>query len=151
MILQIILLLGAVGPEAALQDRVDVQELNHFYNEEGKLVFHQIIYYEWQPYSVLRESGVREEGWRYQVVDWRLVRGPDIIPQYDHARKAWVALFQDGDDMRRVESTGFRETWTQYDPELVEREWLDKERRRKLRKWIDRSKTQLETPFAQVP
>jgi hypothetical protein len=26
-----------------------------------------------------------------------------------------------------------RETWTQYDPELVEREYLPKERRRELR------------------
>lgn len=149
----ILLLALSVGPEDdILRDTVSVQEYNHFYDEKGKLVFDQIIYYEWQPYAVMREDeeGKQwpESGWRYQVVDWRLCRGTgNEIPEYNHRLGRWVAVFKDGEAIRRIESASFRETWTQVDPELAERSWLDKDRRRKLKKWIDPSKplsTQME-------
>ena len=35
-----------------------------------------------------------------------------------------------------------RETWTQYDPELVEREFLPKERRKELRKELRGAKVE---------
>ena len=42
-------------------------------------------------------------------------------------------MWQDGEQIRHIHSKSIRETWTQYDPELVEREYLPKERRRELR------------------
>jgi len=42
-------------------------------------------------------------------------------------------MWHDGEQLRNVHSRSIRETWTQYDPELVEREYLPKERRKELR------------------
>jgi hypothetical protein len=42
-------------------------------------------------------------------------------------------MWQDGEQIRHIYSKSIRETWTQYDPELVEREYLPKERRKELR------------------
>ena len=62
-------------------------------------------------------------------------------PQHAHSlpgyHGGYVALWQDcgqgGEILRRVHSQSIRETWTQHDPELVEREYLPKERRKELR------------------
>ena len=56
------ILLGGVGlqpPEVVVEDYVDLIEVNHFYDEHGKLVFDQVIFYDW---SALQS--------RYQVRDW---------------------------------------------------------------------------------
>ena len=42
-------------------------------------------------------------------------------------------MWHDGEQIRQIRSKSIRETWTQYDPELVEREYLPKERRKELR------------------
>jgi len=42
-------------------------------------------------------------------------------------------MWQDGEQIRHLRSKSIRETWTQYDPELIEREYLPKERRKELR------------------
>jgi hypothetical protein len=109
-------------PEAAVADHVDVVEINHFYDEHGKLVFDQVLYFDWSPAQS-----------RYNVRAWRLLKSPAQVPQKDWQRGDYVATFYDGDVLREVRATSVRETWTQYDPELVEREFLPKERRRELR------------------
>lgn len=109
-------------PESVVTDRVDVIEINHFYDEHGKLVFDQVLYFEWSP----SES-------RYNVRAWRLLKSPAQLPQRDWERGDYVATFYDGDALREIRATSVRETWTQYDPELAEREHLPKERRRELR------------------
>jgi hypothetical protein len=102
-------------------DRVDLIEVNHFYNERGSLVFDQIIFYDWSA----------AEG-RFHVRAWRLVKCPAQIPHRDGQRGEYVAVWSDGEVLRRVRSDSFRESWTQYDPELLEREYLPKEHRREL-------------------
>jgi hypothetical protein len=109
-------------PENVVSDRVDVIEINHFFDEHGKLVFDQILYYDWSP----SES-------RHHVRAWRLLKSPAQIPQKDWQRGDYVATFYDGDALREIRAEVVRESWTQYDPELVEREALPKERRRELR------------------
>ena len=108
--------------EVVLADACDVIELNHFYDDAGRHVFDQVIFYTW-------------DGSRHQVLDWRLVKSPSYLPQRS-ARGAWQCLFVDGssrDVLRQVTGRSFRETWTQFDPELAEREVLPKEHRRLLR------------------
>jgi hypothetical protein len=101
-------------------------EVNHFYDEQGRLVFDQIIFYDWSADDA-----------RYMVRAWRLVKNPNQLPQRDWKSGGYVALWQDsgqgGEVLRHVHSKSIRETWTQYDPELVEREYLPKERRKELR------------------
>ena len=120
------LLLVSLNPvELTATDRVDVAESNRFYDFEGREVFHQIIYWGWCP-----------DHERYQVVAWRMVKGGDesYIPRRDWSGGGYAATWVDGDVIRRVRADSFRESWTQYDPELAEREWYPKERRRELRK-----------------
>jgi hypothetical protein len=104
-------------------DKVDLMEINHFHDEKGNLVFDQIIFYDWSPYHG-----------RYQVRDWRLLKTAAQLPQRDWRQRGFVAVWHDGDVLRKVRSDAVRESWTQYDPELTEREFLPKESRRELRK-----------------
>lgn len=118
-----LLLLAILPREDVAEDRVDVVEVNHFYDCEGRLVFDQLIFYDWCP---------RAE--RHQVRAWRLMKTPSQLPQRNWGGVGYLAVWQDGEVLRRVHAASLRETWTQYDPELLEREWLAKEKRRELHK-----------------
>lgn len=111
--------------EDVATDRVDLVELNHFYDEQGRHVFDQIIFYDW--------SGNRG---RYNVRAWRLLKSADQVPHRDARTGAYTALWHDGHVLRKVQATTMRESWTQHDPELIERAFLPKEQRRELRKLI---------------
>jgi hypothetical protein len=102
-------------------DELDLIEINHFYDEQGRLVFDQVIFYDWSPV----ES-------RYNVRAWRLLKSPAQMPRRNWNRDDFVAVWHDGDVLRKVRAKAVRETWTQYDPELVAREHLPKEKRREL-------------------
>jgi hypothetical protein len=102
-------------------DQVDVIEYNHFYDEQGRHVFDQLIFYDWSP----REN-------RYQIRDWRLIKTVSQAPYHDQQRGLYVATWHDGLTLRQVRGHAIRESWTQYDPELVERSVLPKEHRREL-------------------
>ena len=113
----------AISPKADVaRETVDLIELNHFYDEQGRLVFDQVIFYDWS----LEDA-------RYMVRAWRLVKNPAQLPVRDWKDGGYAAVWQDGELLRHVHSRAFRETWTQYDPELVEREYLPKERRKELK------------------
>jgi hypothetical protein len=113
---------GVAPREDVSRESVDLIELNHFYDEHGRLVFDQVIFYDWSASDA-----------RYNVRAWRLVKNPSQLPQRDWSTGGYSAMWQDGEQLRRLHSKSIRETWTQYDPELVEREYLPKERRKELR------------------
>ena len=104
-------------------DEVDLIEVNHFYDDRGRLVFDQVIFYDWYAH----------EG-RFQVRDWRLLKSADQIPRRNWRRGNFLTIWTDGEHLREVWSKALHETWTQYDPELMERENLPKEKRLRLRK-----------------
>jgi hypothetical protein len=114
------LALGIVPQSTAVVDRVDVIEVNHFYDDQGRLVFHQVVFYDWCDFAE-----------RHQVRAWRLLKSASQFPVRDR-RGGYVATWIDGDRLRQVWGGAFRETWTQYDPELVERQALPRECRREL-------------------
>lgn len=118
------LLLGAIALQPSRDiaaDQVDLIEINHFHDEQGRLVFDQVIFYDWSPAQS-----------RYLVRAWRLLKTPAQMPQQDPHQRGFVAVWHDGDVLRRVHGRVMRETWTQHDPELVAREYLPKEQRREL-------------------
>lgn len=115
------LLLAVPVVNDVARESVDLIELNHFYDEQGRLVFDQVIFYDWS-----------SECARYNVRAWRLVKTTAQLPQRDWGSGGYVAMWQDGEQFRRLQSKHFCETWTQYDPELHEREHLPKERRHEL-------------------
>lgn len=120
-------LFGSIDHSLVVKDRVDLIELNHFYDDKGKLVFDQWIFYDWR--------GRTSE---FVVVAWRLSKDTNFsFPVKSYKTRQYVFLFHDRKSnglLRRVTSPCYRETWTQYDPELVNREKLPQEQRRGLRK-----------------
>jgi hypothetical protein len=118
----IVVALGISPQEDVARERVDLVEVNHFYDEQGRLVFDQTIFYDWSASHS-----------RYMVRAWRLVKNPAQLPQRDWQDGGYVAVWHDGEVLRHVSAESMRETWTQYDPELVEREYLPKEQRQELR------------------
>ena len=107
------------------EERVDLIEINHFHDDQGRPVFDQIIFYDWSAADS-----------RYQVRDWRLLKSPNQIPLHNARDREFVATWNDfkaQDTLRTTKAKLMRETWTQYDPELVEREFLPENKRRKLR------------------
>lgn len=108
---------------ATAHDRVALIELNHYFNENGDKVFDQVIFYDWN-----------EALGRFDVVTWRLVKHESQIPRPECCgRKQYTTLWYDGEIQRAVVADSFRETWTQHDPELSEREVMPRELRRGLR------------------
>ena len=72
-------------------DTVDVIEVNHFYAENGRHVFDQVIYWEW----IGRES-------RYHVRGWRMLKGDRQRPS--RCKTGWRAIWLDEPTMRKVVS-----------------------------------------------
>jgi hypothetical protein len=108
----------------------------------------------------------RREEWhgaRFMCVDWRLLRGPHMLPVRDWRNGGYVIRWVEttGGAYREVRARWIRETWTQdqhqgdklSDPESYENEMvLPKEKRRKLKEspsikpWVH--ETPAETPDA---
>jgi hypothetical protein len=123
-----ILTLLAVGfnpTEDIPHNHFDLVEVNHFLDANGRLVFEQVIFYQWSRVSN-----------RYQVQAWRLIKSEAQLPQYDSARHQYIARWFDGEQLREISAQQLRETWTQKDPEVVERKHLPKELRYDLAKKI---------------
>lgn len=119
-------LLGLSPTDHALCDRVDLIEVNHYHDDEAKLVFTQIIFFDWCDYTL-----------RFQVRDWRLLKQKAQYPQLDYATGEYVAEWHDEKTrgvLREVRAKMLRETWTWWDPELDERANLPPEQRRELTK-----------------
>lgn len=117
-----LLLLSILPHETVVREQVDLVELNHKYSDEtGDLCLEQIIYYEWK-------NG------RYQVVSWRMLKSPLMIPYRDHSHGGYTAVWVDDQNTLRVlRADAFRETFTSHDPELLERTVLPSELRRGLK------------------
>jgi hypothetical protein len=129
----LLLAVGSSPLEANPRDQVDVIEINHFHDEQGRLVFEQLIFYEWS-----------EKSARFQVRAWRLIKSDSQRPRFDFNTREYVTTWYDGDLIREVRAPNLVETWTQHDPEVVERNYLAKEKRKELttaKQKISRTKT----------
>lgn len=115
------LILAVVPLAEPLRDTVDVLESNRFYDSEGRLVFHQQIGWLW--YGDVGQ---------HHVCYWRMVKDPGQIPVFDHARGDWVSRWWDNGTHREVRSRSFVESWSQTDPESLDREFLPPPERRGL-------------------
>ena len=102
------------SPDASvIRDDVDLVELNHYHDTRGEHVFDQLIFYDWS-----RQTR------RFQVRAWRLIKSDSQLPRRDYRNDRWLIRWHDEGVLREVSAGSRRETWTQYDPELIERENL---------------------------
>ena len=112
---------GTLPIEDVVVESVDLIEINHCYDDEGKHVFDQILFYDWST----------QDG-QYHVRAWRMLKHPSQVPHRDSVTGLYEATWYDSRVLRRVRATTVRETWTQYDPEVAARSQLPKELRREL-------------------
>jgi hypothetical protein len=95
----IVVALGTSPQQDVVRETVDLIEVNHFYDEHGRLVFDQVIFYDWSASDA-----------RYMVRAWRLVKNPAQLPNRD-----WSG----GTRSEKMATTAarlfrsIRESWTQ--------------------------------------
>ncbi len=117
------LLLVAIAPgtgtgSAAIKQRVDLIELNHFVDDDGREVFQQVIFYDW--------SRMHR---RFHVRAWRLVKHSSQIPTRHWSPKRYECTWHEDGLLRTVWAPKLRETWSQRDPERVNRALLPEDQR----------------------
>jgi hypothetical protein len=118
-----LLLLSSGQPvgDSKICQRVDLIELNHFFDDLGRHAYDQVIFFEWS-----------EEYLRYDVIAWCLVEHDDgRVPVHLPSSGEYVVRWFDRDARaeREVRSQLFRETWTQIDPERANKRLLEEKYR----------------------
>jgi len=115
-----LILLADIPRDPVLTDYVDMIEISHVHSRSGngeKHVNHYYIFWDW-------------DGWNHRVVDWR--HYAKQRPQ--RFGNQWLLRFteEEGGQQRRIICKYWRETSTDYDPELFDRQFLRECDRRKL-------------------
>lgn len=105
------------------EEYVDLIELNHFYDHQGRHVYDQVIFYEQSP-----ETG------RFQVRAWCLIEDRDNLsrrPVKNVETQRYQVDWFDNDQrlVRKITSRSFRESWTQIDPERANKKILEERSR----------------------
>jgi len=120
--MNLLLIIIAILPvETVARESCDRIEVNSFYDDQGRLVFDQLLFSDW-------------DGERFQLRAWRMVKHQSQLPQLSNQTGRYECRWFDGELERVVSAPVVSWSRTQYDPELTEREWLAKEHRRELRK-----------------
>ena len=92
--------------------QADVVEYNHFYDDNGKHVFDQLILWKWDYFVGSNVSH-----------GFKIVKGNESI-------EPKCILWEEGEEIHKIDSKcPLYETWTQYDPENKNREVFPKELR----------------------
>jgi hypothetical protein len=120
-IAMLLLATSLIPQSPTVSDRVDVVELNHVYDADGRRVLSQLIFWEWNTRLA-----------RHQVVAWRLWKRGQPHPLCDPQGGEHHLLFHDNQVLRVVHARAYRESWTQYDPEIADRGRLPQNQRRGL-------------------
>ena len=104
--------------DIAKSEHVDVIEHNSLYDDRANLILKQLIFWD------LRNG-------RYIARDWRLDRG-----QFNTRRANGMTRITwcDSGKLRTVTTTRYFKSWTQFDPELVNRDVLPQDERPKRRR-----------------
>lgn len=102
-----------------IEESVDMIELNHFYDPCGRHIYDQVIFYHLAP-----------ETSAYRVRAWCLVDDRETLsrrPSRDVARGQVRVEWYDGEHkvVRHLTSRIYRESWTQVDPERMDKRVLD--------------------------
>ena len=99
-------------------ESIDLIELNHFIDGEGREVFRQLIFYDWSDLDK-----------RFHVRAWRLVKNDRQLPQRFWKPERYKCQWHDNRQLKTVTAKQLRETWAQQDPERVNRKFLPEDQR----------------------
>ena len=100
---------------------VDLVELNHFLDDNGREVFRQVVFFDWS-----------RRNRQFEVRAWRLVKHPSQMPRQVDRSSNYLVRWQDKSVTREVRARSLRETWSQEDPERVNRALLPENQRQPL-------------------
>lgn len=159
---------GNEPSDDTLRERCDRITVNHYWSEtdeEGfgwshKFVFSQILFQDWNgaDFEIRAWRMVKpicrpctEEEQLEAVFEFPaevragrqkhdVNRSAEITPTFDHARGMWVCEWWDSGVVRRVEAPVMIEIWTDYDPEVTQRNTLSNGSRRELRQAVGRKR-----------
>ena len=106
---------------SVMRAKVDLVELNHFLDDQGREVFRLVIFFDWS-----------RKNRQFEVRAWRLIKQPSQLPRTDHRGSGYTVTWQDNSITRQVIASAKRETWSQQDPERVNRSRLPENERRPL-------------------
>lgn len=67
-----------------------------------------------------------------RINDWRMIDGTPGLPHYDHQRGLWITRWYEGRRLIEVRAVECWETFSEMDRELIEREWLPHDQRRRI-------------------
>lgn len=109
-----------------VHEHVDLIELNHFYDQQGRHVYDQVIFYERCP-----DTG------KFKVRAWCLVEDRETLsrrPIRDLESNLYQVNWFDSDQrlLRKITSRMYRESWTQVDPERANKRIVDERLRTSL-------------------
>ena len=114
-------------------ETVDLIEVNYVHDDTGKLKYAQLIFWEWKRHLLLpqkdiygKENGFWYQGSGYVIIAYRVYHNTDIKERLERyaiprrSKKGWTTEFYDKKHscQRRVHSTYFRTTHTEYDAEI---------------------------------
>ncbi|MBN8603318.1 MAG: hypothetical protein J0M26_19940 [Planctomycetes bacterium] len=104
------------GKSPVIREEVDLIEVNHFHDDLGRHVYDQVIFYGW----------CKSKG-DYHVRSWCLLDDPSRWPVKNHKSGYWHVYWYDRDQrvQREVFAKHYNETWTQVDPERINKRLLD--------------------------
>ena len=120
--------------------QVDLIELNHFMDEEGREVFQQVIFYDWCKAKQ-----------RFHVRAWRLIKKESQLPVQQWKPKCFQCTWHDGPLLRQVRASKMRETWSKDDPERINRQFLPENQRTPLfRSLVAKRPSAASTPASPV-
>ena len=110
-LLLVVILSVPLRLENHVSEFVDCIELNHFYDARARLVYDQVVFYEWTP-----TTG------KFQVRAWCLVDDREQLnrrPIKNEETGIYESEYLDTNTrlIRRIRSRLFRESWSQLDPE----------------------------------
>lgn len=122
-----------VPPQSnVVEDYVYIQERNYIHDAKtGNVRIDAMVYWDWCNCNRINAP----KGEHLRVVDWRYTK--DVcLPSLDRELKKYIAEFKDPKDnvQRRIISTYFDISHTDYDKEVEEKNIHPEESRRKLRK-----------------
>jgi hypothetical protein len=117
----VLLICGLVPHSTIAFDRCDVVQIDHYYDDRWSLVFDQMIFWEWS-----------EEQSMYRVLAWRLIKSKDQCPLRDWVAGGYVVRWMDGSILREVRAESIRESWSQSDQEVENRNMFPVHKRRLL-------------------
>lgn len=111
------LLLLIVPHSDTLTIRCETQEVNYVWNMSCD-----------PPACGIQQVIFRDRG---EIRDWRMLNKTGL-PAYDWQRGEWRTTWIEGGVTVEVASPVMVETWTEFDAELIEREWLPECKRARI-------------------